>query len=116
MRPMLLGCLLALLPVDGIADAAWCQDNVRITGYARSEYGPDARTYDGTSIHSDEAIAAASWNIPMGSTVVVDGLGRYRVADRGRLGSTGWVDIAVWTRAEAYELTGTRRICVYPPG
>jgi len=91
---------------------AWCQES-RVTGYVRSEYGP--YTSDGTPIYTDEPIAAASWNIPIDSTVVVDGLGTYRIADRGTLGSSGWVDIATWSRAEAYELTSVRTVCVYPP-
>jgi 3D (Asp-Asp-Asp) domain-containing protein len=86
----------------------------RVTGYVRSEYGP--LTYDGTPIGTDEAIAAASWDIPIDSSVEIDGLGSYRIADRGMLGSSGWVDVAVWSRPEAYAATGVRRMCVYPPG
>jgi 3D (Asp-Asp-Asp) domain-containing protein len=93
---------------------SWCQD-MRITGYSRYEHS--ARTYDGTSIFTDEPIAAASWNIPIDSVVVVSEIGSFRVADRGSgLGSTGHIDIAVWSRAEAYALTGLREVCVYPPG
>jgi hypothetical protein len=94
------------------ASEGWCQ-LAQISGYVRSEYGP--YTYDGTSIYSPEAIAAASWDIPIDSTVVVDGLGTYRIADRGMLGSSGWVDVASWSRAEAYSLTSVRTVCVYPP-
>jgi 3D (Asp-Asp-Asp) domain-containing protein len=103
----------AVLGAALLLAASWCQE-ARVTGYVRSEYGP--LTYDGTPIGTPEAIAAASWNIPIDSTVVVDGLGSYRVADRGMLGSSGWVDIAVWSRAEAYELTSVRAVCIYPPG
>jgi 3D (Asp-Asp-Asp) domain-containing protein len=71
-----------------------------------------AHTYDGTSIWTDEPIAAASWNIPMGSYVEVEGVGTYRVADRGMLGSSGWVDIAVYSHAEALALTDVRTVCV----
>jgi 3D (Asp-Asp-Asp) domain-containing protein len=100
----------ALLLVQG-----WCIDDATITAYVRTEYGPNAKTFDGTSIFADEPIAAASWNIPIDSVVEVEGLGSYRVADRGALGSRGWVDIAVWSRSEAFALTSTRRICVTPP-
>lgn len=92
-------------------DEGWCQ-SARITGYIRSHGSP--WTYDGTSIYTDEAIAAASWNIPLGWLVWVEDVGTFRVADRGMLGSSGWVDIAVWSVAEAYSLTSVRRICVYP--
>ena len=114
MRPLIVGCLLALLPVDGTADAAaWCQD-AKISGYVKSEYGP--RTYDGTSIWTDEPIVAASWNIPIDSMVTIEGLpSAYRVADRGMLGSAGWIDVPVDTRAQAYALTSVRTICVSPP-
>lgn len=107
----------ALLLVGGLAPVASQQPACflgRVTGYVRSEYGP--RTYDGTPIWTDEPIAAGSWDLPIDSLVEVEGLGTYRIADRGLLGSSGWVDVAVWTRAEAYAATGTRRICVYPPG
>jgi 3D (Asp-Asp-Asp) domain-containing protein len=86
----------------------------RVTGYVRTEFSP--WTADGTSIYTDEPIAAASWDIPMGSRVMVAGVGTFRVADRGMLGSSGWIDIAVWSRGEAYELTGVRTVCVLPPG
>lgn len=90
----------------------WCAEGAAITGYVRSEFSP--QTFDGTSIYTEEPIAAASWSIPIDSVVDVDGLGAYRVADRGRLGRLH-IDIAVWDRAAAYALTSVRRICVAPP-
>jgi 3D (Asp-Asp-Asp) domain-containing protein len=108
--PALLGA--ALLIADALS--SWCIPNARITAYVRTDYSP--WTYDGTSVYTDEPIAAASWNIPLQSKVWVEDVGTFRVADRGALGSTGWVDIAVWDRATAYRLTSSRRICVYPPG
>lgn len=104
--------LLALFLNSSPSADGWCQ-NARITGYVRGEYSP--WTFDGTSIW-EEGIAAASWNIPIGSLVDVDGYGTVRIADRGMLGSSGWIDIAVWTRAEAFALTSVRQICVRPPG
>jgi 3D (Asp-Asp-Asp) domain-containing protein len=95
--------LLAVPSADG-----WCAEG-RITGYVRSEYGP--LTADGTPILTDEPIAAAGYAIPLGSYVDVDGVGSFRVADRGMLGPTD-VDIAVWSRADAYALTSTRRVCI----
>jgi 3D (Asp-Asp-Asp) domain-containing protein len=105
----------ALLGAALLLAQGWCAE-MRTTGYVRTDYGPNGRTYDGTHILSPERIAAASWNIPIDSIVVVEGLGSYRVADRGGgLGSSGWVDIAVWDRATAYAITGRRHVCVYPP-
>jgi 3D (Asp-Asp-Asp) domain-containing protein len=90
---------------------------IRVTGYSRHEFSP--RTADGTSIYADEPIAAASWNVPLNSYVEIEGVGTFRIADRGMLGNGSpltWVDVAVWSRAEAYALTGVRHACIYPPG
>jgi 3D (Asp-Asp-Asp) domain-containing protein len=56
-------------------------------------------------------IAAASSSLAIGSRVAIDGLGVSRVADRGYLGERH-IDVAVWSRAEAYALTGVRDVCV----
>jgi 3D (Asp-Asp-Asp) domain-containing protein len=100
--------LLALSLLAAPSSDGWCATG-KITGYVRSEYGP--LTADGTPIMTDEAIAAAGYAIPLGAYVDVDGLGSFRVADRGMLGPTD-VDIAVWSRAEAYALTSTREVCL----
>jgi hypothetical protein len=119
MRPMLLGVLLAFLPAEAPADAAWC-GQATTTGYVRTDYGPHARTFDGTSILTAEPIAAASWDVRLGSIAVIDGVGSFRIADRGGgLGNGSprpWVDVAVWDRAEAHALTGIRRVCFRRPG
>lgn len=95
--------------------SGWCQDGVRVTGYVRGHHSP--WTYDGTSIWTSEPIAAASWNFPLGWMVEVDELGTFRIADRGGgLGSSGWIDVAVSSEAEAFSVTSVRRVCVYPPG
>lgn len=101
-------------PPDPTAVRDWC-GSARTTGYLRTEFS--GHTYDGTPIWTDEAIAAASWDIPIDSRVEVEDIGTFRIADRGRfpVNGTSWIDIAVWTRAEAYALTGVRRICVYQP-
>ena len=102
-------------PQEAPTDAPWCGPT-RITGYLRTDFS--AATYDGTPIWVDERIAAASWDVALGSLAEVDGLGVYRVADRGHLGNgtpTPWLDIAVWTRSEAYELTGYRNVCFRRP-
>jgi hypothetical protein len=80
----------------------------RITGYVRGTGSPF--TYDGTSIWTDEPIAAASFDIPIDTMVEIEGLGVHRIADRGRLSPT-WIDVATWSAAEAYALTGYRQIC-----
>jgi 3D (Asp-Asp-Asp) domain-containing protein len=102
----------ALILWSGVGDAPWCYQG-RVTGYVRGE--GNAHTYDGTSVYTEEPIAAAGWDIPMGSMVVVEDAGIYRVADRGRLGP-GHIDILVSSRTEAYALTSVRNICVFPPG
>jgi hypothetical protein len=101
--------------VSAAAEAPWC-GNTRITAYVRTEFSP--WTYDGTSIYTDEPIVAASWDVRLGSIADIEGLGSFRVADRGHLGNgspTPWVDIAVWHRSEAYALTGYRNVCFRPP-
>ena len=105
------GALLIAMTTLGLPEASWCQ-SARVTGYVRTEYS--RWTFDGTDILSDEPIAAASWNIPIGSYVDVADYGTVRIADRGMLGSAGHIDIAVWSRAEAFALTSVREICVRP--
>jgi 3D (Asp-Asp-Asp) domain-containing protein len=90
------------------AALAECEAYV-ITGYVRGELG--GWTYDGTPIWTDEPIVAASWNLPIDALVEIEGLGRFRVADRGHLGARH-IDVAVWSRAEAFALTGVRNVCV----
>lgn len=89
----------------------WCRQ-ARITGYVRGAHSP--RTADDTSIWTGQESVAASCDVPVGSYVEVDGLGVYRVADRGRLGNAH-IDIAVWSRADAYAITGWRQVYVWGP-
>jgi 3D (Asp-Asp-Asp) domain-containing protein len=109
---LLLAAICLSQPAPAGADG-YCRI-VRTTGYVRSEFSP--WTFDGTSIYTDEPIVAASWDIPIGAHVFIPGIGRFRVADRGMLGSSGWIDIAVWSRAEAYQLTGWRHACIIGAG
>ncbi len=94
--------------------APWCGP-VKVTGYVRTDGNP--YTYDGTSIYTPEPIVAASWDVALNTIATIDGLGTYRVADRGMLGNGNprtWLDVAVWTRSEAYALTGTYEACFTP--
>jgi 3D (Asp-Asp-Asp) domain-containing protein len=108
---LVVGIVLAFMPADRAPAAASCY-NAWTTAYVRSEYGP--LTYDGTPISTPEPIAAAGWDIPLGSTVSVEGVGTFRVADRGHL-APGQIDVAVWSRSEAFAITGVRNVCVVPP-
>lgn len=95
--------------------APWCGPS-KITGYVRTEFS--GSTYDGTPIWTEEKIVAASWDVRMGSIAEIQGLGTYRVADRGMLGDGNpmpWLDVAVWSRLEAYALTGVRQTCFRRP-
>jgi len=94
--------------------APWCGD-ARLTGYLRTD---GTHTYDGTPTWTSERIAAASWDVKLGSLADVEGVGTFRIADRGMLGNgvpMPWVDVAVWHWTEAYALTGIRRVCFRPP-
>ena len=85
-----------------------------VTAYSAEQY--PGRTADGTStweaIRTGEAIAAGSWNLPLGTTVEVEKIGTYRIADRGHLESSH-VDILTATTAEALQIGRQyRRVCV----
>jgi len=108
---------LVAIGVLNALEAPWCGPT-KITGYVRTEFS--SRTYDGTPIWTEEPIVAASWDVALGSLVEIEGLEgtTFRVADRGHLGNgypLPWVDVAVWTRSEAYALTGVRHVCFRRP-
>ncbi len=70
-----------------------------ITAYSVEQY--PGTTADGTRTPGNAGvIAAASANYPLGSTITVEGLGTYRVADRGHLGSNH-VDVLMNLTSEA---------------
>lgn len=85
------------------------------TAYNRYAFTP--HTWDGTSVYNGEAFAAASWDIPIDSYVVVQGVGTFRIADRGILGNSGWIDIAMEDTWGARQYgKQIRMVCVYAPG
>lgn len=100
---------LLTMPPAGAARSNSNCDSWFVTGYVRGE--GSAYTADGTSVWSGEAVAAAPYWVPFGTYVTVDGLGTYRVADRGRLGERH-LDVLVDTRRQAYALTGTYTVCL----
>jgi 3D (Asp-Asp-Asp) domain-containing protein len=95
------------------AQAASCE-TYRITGYVRGAFSP--WTYDGTSVWTAEPIVAASWNVPINSVVQVQGLGAFRVADRGGRLAERHIDVLVNSKADAYSLTGWRSVCMLKYG
>jgi 3D (Asp-Asp-Asp) domain-containing protein len=91
-------------------------EQYRITGYTVLDF--PGITADGTStqgaIARGEHIVAASYNLPLGSYVFIEGLGVHRVADRGHLDARH-LDVLVATYAQAYALTGYRKACPMLP-
>lgn len=88
-----------------------------VTGYDRTNPAFH-RTYDGTPILTPEPIAAASWDVPLQSQVVIDRLGSYRVADRGGglgYGNPTHIDVATWGASAAYAITGSYEACFSYP-
>ncbi len=87
-------------------------ETYRITGYTVIEF--PGITADGTSttqaIARGEHIVAASYNLPLGSFIFIEGLGIHRVADRGHLDARH-LDVLVANREQAYALTGYRTAC-----
>jgi 3D (Asp-Asp-Asp) domain-containing protein len=81
-----------------------------ITAFSVEQY--PGLTADGTPTHGNVgAIVAASHNYALGSTLTIDGLGTYRVADRGHLGPNH-VDVLMQTTAEARQFgRQTRQVC-----
>jgi 3D (Asp-Asp-Asp) domain-containing protein len=82
-----------------------------VTGYNRLDPAMNTRTADGTHILTDEPIVAASYNLPFDTIIEIEGLGVYRVADRGHLRARH-IDVAVWSNAEAYAITGYYKVRV----
>lgn len=91
----------------------------RITGYVRGHGA--AHTYDGTSVWTSEKIVAASWNLPLGARIRVEGLDyEYRVADRGGGLSERHIDVLVDSVAAAYAIEawtdgGYAEVCLVIP-
>lgn len=97
-------------PADYPGDSRTCFE-ATVTGYIRTDPAMNPRTFDGTPITTPEPITAASSDIPLQAIVEVEGLGEFRVADRGSGLRWRHVDIAVWSKAEALALTSTRLVC-----
>lgn len=112
-RVMVIGAMLAMSAQPARAQQESCF-TAKITGYSVDDYPgwtADGSTTTRGAMARGEKIAAASYNVPLGSYISVDGLGVFRAADRGHLGPLH-VDVLVASRAEAYALTGYRRVCV----
>lgn len=112
----LAGAALALLPLS-ITRAAvtglelWDCAPVMVTGYLRYSLGPVFA--DGEPVWIDDPfVAAASHDFKMHSYVHIFGLGVYHIRDRGYLGSSNRIDVAVSSEEEAYALTGEYVACV----
>jgi 3D (Asp-Asp-Asp) domain-containing protein len=60
---------------------------------------------------------AADYGIPLYTEIWIEGYGDRVVQDRGdglkpwKAGYVHWVDIAVWTKTQAYQVTGPRLVC-----
>jgi 3D (Asp-Asp-Asp) domain-containing protein len=86
-----------------------------ITAYAVEQF--PGRTADGTPTPGNAGrIAAASPNLPFGTYVAIEGVGVFRIADRGLLGPRH-IDILLQTVQEARQFgRQTRWVCpVTPP-
>lgn len=109
-----LQCALPVAAVPSCEADTWL-----VTGYVRTSPDFNQLTADGTDIFTEESIVAAPQWVPMGSVVDIDGLGEFRVADRGGALGLRHLDVAVWSRREAYELTGCYFVTIirwgYPP-
>jgi 3D (Asp-Asp-Asp) domain-containing protein len=109
----------ALLLTTHAAPAEQACESYRITAFAAQEYPgwtADGSTTTWGAIERGEQIVAASYNLPFGSRVDVDGLGEAVVRDRGHLGARH-IDWLVPTRAEALEIgSSVRTVCVTLPG
>jgi hypothetical protein len=57
--------------------------------------------------------------VRLGAIADIPGVGSFRIADRGGGLGNGtpmpWVDVAVWSRQDAYALTSVRMVCFRRP-
>jgi hypothetical protein len=117
---------------ESAATEAHLAGTITITGDNASEYGAPLGTYqiygynpldpsqvgkgvaDGVTASGEQAIpgetCAMSRDVPYGTMVYVEGLGVYRVNDRGV--GRGVVDIAAATDAECYAITRKARVWI----
>jgi 3D (Asp-Asp-Asp) domain-containing protein len=103
-----------LLGVALLLTSAGCS-SYTITAFAASEYPgwtADGSTTTWGALNRGEQIVAASYNLPFGAWVEVEGLGGGVVRDRGHLGPRH-IDWLVATRGEALEIgRSVRTVCV----
>ncbi len=105
---MLIALAFMLLEPQPQVKAAECF-TARITAYVAT----GSRTANGEIPQPWVTAAASDW-IPFNSYVEVEGLGTFRINDRGHLGSRH-IDVFVNTVREAYNVTSYREVCVYMP-
>lgn len=87
-----------------------CESYV-ITAYSVEMFG--GTTADGTRTPGNAGIiAAGSRNLPFNTYVQIEGLGTYRIADRGHLG-TRHIDVLMQTTREALNFGRQQRmVCI----
>jgi 3D (Asp-Asp-Asp) domain-containing protein len=119
----------AAIETDLIGTVAITVDNADMYGellgtyqiFGYNPYDPDQvgkKVADGITKSGELAVpgetCAMYRDVPFGTMVYIEGLGTYRVNDRG-VGS-GKVDIAAATNAECYEITRRARVWVLSDG
>jgi 3D (Asp-Asp-Asp) domain-containing protein len=84
---------------------------VTVTAYASEDYPGLAADNQTPTRGNEGVIAAGGSNYPMGSYVSVEGLGSYRIADRGHLAASQ-IDVLMVTHAAAMQWgRQQRRVC-----
>jgi 3D (Asp-Asp-Asp) domain-containing protein len=82
-----------------------------VTAYASEDYPGLAADNQTPTRGNEGVIAAGGSNYPMGSYVSVEGLGSYRIADRGHLAASQ-IDVLMVTHAAAMQWgRQQRRVC-----
>ncbi len=86
-------------------------ESYTITSYSIAQF--PGTTASGISTQGQAGvIAAGSYNLPFGTLVNIEGVGTYRIEDRGRLGARH-IDILLQTTREALNFgRQTRVVCI----
>lgn len=79
------------------------------SGYVRGHHSD--HTADGTNIWNGEHLVATGPEYPFRTVLWIDGLGYYRVADRGSGVGVGHIDVLVDSEREAFAITSRRLAC-----